>query len=189
MSEWTWMRITVGGKIKAKDIIHLLNEVESEINERIGSESKAEFLKEAGKDGLVSWEGSTNYGECDDLKAWLEEHDIPYNHTCAASGEYDGSIKWWRPGMEETKTAITDAGGDVSVRADRIRPLLDLLMDYAGNPANLALHIADKDGQVRDLVSKGLKDQSAFLPELRKALDMEIPVVPDLPKIKIVRER
>jgi hypothetical protein len=39
--------------------------------------------------------------DIDELKAFLREHGISYNHFSEAKWEYEGMIMFWRPGMDD----------------------------------------------------------------------------------------
>lgn len=179
MSEPMGMSIEVGGELPASLIEELIEWVGSELNDiSSGPMSVQEFRAEAGSP--IKWYGVTNYGECDDLKAWLERHNLTYEHFSEAKYEYDASLMWWRPGMKkETRTAANQEGG-ISVDEAVIRPVIEILLAVAKGRRDLPLLIGKYDDELLEKCIKYPKRALGYVEkELRKVLP-EPMIVPPL---------
>jgi hypothetical protein len=173
------MSIEIGGELHASLIEVLVNLVGSELNDiSSGPFTVQEFRKEAGSP--IKWNGVTNYGECDALKAWLENHNLTYVHHCEAKYEYDASLKFWRPGLKEEICTASDQEGDVTLKETRIRPVVEVLLAVAKGGGDLPLLIGKYDDALVEKCIKNPKRAVGYVEkELRRILP-ERPVVPPL---------
>ena len=193
MSEFIGMDIAIGGKIREDIIEELLERVRDDISEFTGPNTVKDF-KSAAKKGRVSWCGSSNYGECDELKAFLMEHDIAYSHHCDAKYEYDASVEFWQSGMEDPITLDSNQGGNNYVNAEVIRPVLDILVSYvARGKTALPLFIGDEklksldDDAGPQLLEACIKNPRLTVKKCVAYLDEHVVVERDLPPIEIIK--
>lgn len=91
MSDRMFQKVTIGGDPGKHRAIFMamLEELQSSDDE---TEEEAESVS------ICDSEAST--GTFDDLKRFLREIGLPYNHYTEAKWEYDGTIAYWRPGMD-----------------------------------------------------------------------------------------
>jgi len=180
MSEPMGMSIEIGGELPAGLIEELLGEVESELSDFTGPATVQEFRKEAG--GTIKWNGTTNYGECDDLKAWLQNHNLSYEHFAEAKYEYDAALKFWRPGMKKEVCTAANQDGSITVTADRIGPVVEMLLILAKGGKDLPLLIG-KYKYHEELIEKCIKNPKRALGYVEKELRRILPepmIVPPL---------
>jgi hypothetical protein len=188
MSEYMGMTVTIGGTLPASLIGEFLKVISDELSIESGPTTESKLRKETNRKKPIQWNAQSNYGQCNDLKAFCTEHGLSYIHTSAASVEYDGTLQYWIPGMEEEGLFSASQSGDPMIYLDNIRPLVNLLMEYAkkGDDA-LPLFITDKNEGVIEVVEKGLKNSKDFLPALSEKLQNILPEVPKLPPL-IIKE-
>ena len=190
MSEMIGMDITIGGKIRGDIIEDIIETVRDDISEFTGPDTPEQFRRDV-QSGSVSWSGSSNYGECDDLKAILMEHDISYRHHCDAKYEYDASIEFWKPDMEDPLRSESDQDQRIMINAGEIRPVLDVLKAYVkdGKTA-LPLFIGDKKLERVDggpaLLEECIKNPRLTVKKLVDYLDEHVVAEPELPPIEII---
>jgi hypothetical protein len=183
MSEPTGMSITIGGSLKHSNIGAFLEAFISSIDDNSGpGPDLAEDFPESGKVSKNTWYGTSNYGECDDLKAFCEEHGLAYRHDCSGSHDSTASITYWLPGMKEAKSTFATTDGVSVVEMDTIRPYLNmLLMILKDGIESLPLLINDPD--VNEVVTKALKSKKPYAvleKEFKRILPPIIPKIPDL---------
>jgi hypothetical protein len=188
MSEYMGMTITISGTLPASLIEEFLLEINDELSIETGPSTEEDLRKVAKRKKPIKWNAQSNYGQCDDLKAFCKEYGLSYIHTSAASVEYDGTLQYWIPGMEEEGLFSASQSGDPMISLDTIRPWVNLLLEYAqrGDDA-LPLFVTDKNEGVIEVVEKGLKNSKDFLPALEKKLQSTLPEVPKLPPL-IIKE-
>jgi hypothetical protein len=78
------MSIEIGGAIRESDLEELLGLVtDGEIYDMYSdSPTTVSDLKRAIKAGeRIEWGGTSNYGSCDDLSAWLRVHESPISSS------------------------------------------------------------------------------------------------------------
>ena len=183
MSEPIYMSIQVGGEITAELAEELLGLVKDEINDTDGPTTLDGLRAEKPP---VVWRGCTNYGECDDIKHFCEEHDLPYIHHCEATGQYDAATTWWLPGMKAHAYLQTDSGESPVVDIELVRAPVQLLLAWAKDgPAALPAFIGSENDLVRETVEKELKRKGSGLRHLRKTLEGNLPGVPEIPPLTI----
>lgn len=188
MSEYMGMTITIGGTLPASLIKEFLLEINDELSIESGPTTEQELRKETQRKKPIKWDAQSNYGQCDDLKGFCKEHGLSYVHTSAASVEYDGTLQYWIPGMEEEGLFSASQNGNPMVYLDTVRPLVNLLLEYVMKGDDvLPLFVTNKNEGVIEVVEKGLKNSKDFLPALEKKLQSILPNVPELPAF-IIKE-
>ena len=191
MSEPTGMSIEIGGAIRESDLEELLGLVtDGEIYDMYSdSPTTVSDLKRAIKAGeRIEWGGTSNYGSCDDLSAWLRVHLISYIHTSGSTGQYNAAVYFWTPGMRSEEvydTSVDDEEPIIGV--EEIRPVCNLMLDLLKNKnAGLALHINDESEDVKKIVEKSMKKPEKLIPLLAKKLNELLPAVPKLPPVTLL---
>jgi hypothetical protein len=177
MGEPTNMSIEIGGTLDASKFDDLIAALKSDVYE---------FWQEPElphKEGTITWEGISNYGECDEVRAFCENHDLSYVHDSEAGSEWDASTYYWAPGMKEVLYIKGDRDNDPIVNVSIIKPYTDLLLATSRKgQAALPLFINSSNGDLKELVKKGLTMKfDKFLVQLQKKLDKLLPGIPDLP--------
>lgn len=186
MSEPIGMNITIGGNLPKALVGEFLDTVFDDIgNIEQGPTSGKEFQTEVGK-GPVKWAGVTNWGQCESLKAFCENHNLPYIHHTDAKDCYDADIHYWVPGMKCEKISKTDTSGDVVIDANIIRPICDLMIALIENPNALPTFVGVDNEDLLEIVEKGLKRPKSLIPALKKKLNEFLPVPPTLPSLNII---
>jgi hypothetical protein len=116
--------------------------------------------------------GISNYGECDEARAFCENHDLSYLHGSEAGSEWDACTYYWAPGMKEVLHIKGDRDNDPVVNVSIIKPYTDLLLATSrkGQGA-LPLFINSSNDDLKKLVKKGLTMKfDKFLVMLQKKL-------------------
>jgi len=112
-------------------------------NIRIGGDPGAnrekvlELMEELASEEIQ--ESSDLYCDCseacedsfDDLKKFLRSVDLPYNHFLEGKWDHDGSIIWWRPGMEDELLSVATQSEDQTVRISDLAELAESGMTLA----------------------------------------------------------
>ena len=185
MSEYMGMTIEIGGTIHAQYIPEFLKRINDDLTDINGPSTEEELRKIAGKKSITLY-AQSNYGECDNLKAFCREHGLSYIHTCQANDEYDGSYVYWEPGMDDEEGSSATQAGDMTVRVNHVRPLVILLLEYAKKGDRiLPLTMNDEHDGIKRAVEKGLKNPTEFLPTLEEELLKALPTEPHLKPFKI----
>jgi hypothetical protein len=185
MSEPIGLKLEVGGDLPTSLIPDLLEILNDELYNIIGPTEEKEFKN--WKPGKLEWYATSNWGECEELKAFLCKHKLPYIHTCNADECYNGSIAYWFPEMRAEYVLKADSEGSGTIDTAVVRPLMDFLLAYieSGDKA-FPLFIDSKLGVIREIVSKGLKGRVRVVPRLRKYVEALMPGVPELPLFRLI---
>ncbi len=180
------MVISIGGNLPADLVPQLLRKIEVDLTEIIGPTSAAELRKEIQDKAPISWTAVSHYGNCENLKAFCRKHGLGYIHTREAKDDCNGEVSHWVPGMKTEIIHSANQGGDIVVHLHQIKPIVELLLDYAkqGDKA-LPLHINDDNEDVQEIIEKSLKHPRKFLPEMEKMIKAFLPTLPELPPFTI----
>jgi hypothetical protein len=192
MSEPIGICIEIGGTLPVSLIEAFLEEVYTDIDNLNGPDSKEEIIELSNTD-CIRYDGTANYGLCNELTKFCQEHNLQWIQHSEASGEYNADTAYWKPGMKEPESFRTDAENNAVLRADEIRPLVYLLRDLIiEGEATLPKYINEKDERVKELVVAGLKAKngithaSRFVRKLDMLIGDLIPIDPeDVPNIII----
>jgi hypothetical protein len=183
MGESIGMDIEIGGSLPARLIDSLLDQVQEEIHDISGGPTtKKKLLKWPG--ATVKWFGTSNYGECNELKCFLESYKIGYIHHCCASDEYNASITYWTPGKKYVDSIASQEGKSL-VAVDAVKPICDLMLAIIKDgPKALPLFIGN--ASVEKIVEEGLRNPKKLYNILKKEIDSFLPTIPDLPDFRVV---
>ena len=160
MSEPTGVQIEIGGELceRGADTDALLEELLQTVQEDLydiyqGPGTLAEFKAMIHKGERIQWDGTSNYGSCDDTIAWCRKHNIGYEHNTDSTGSYDASVDYWIPGMKEPVSlqASVDSGRPV-IQISEIRPLCELMLNIIKSGTNMALALYLNNDGVKSLV-------------------------------------
>lgn len=181
MSEPIWMSITIGGTITKKLYKELIGILKDEIREDVFHQTIDE-IEDFPVEVSNTFSGQSHYGECDDIKAFCEKHNLSYFHKCGGTEEYDTTISYWTPGMKEAKSDITLQSGDQVVTVKTIQPYLNMLTQIIkeGLPC---LPLLLNDPIVGDTVTKMLKSKTPYIvleKEIKALIPDPIPSIPEL---------
>lgn len=184
MSDPVGVTVHIGGTLPADHIEAFLECVSNDIDNLQGQYTREELEAISGK-SAARFDGTANYGICDEITDFCEKHDMPYTISAEACGGYDSDITFWVPGMEEKESYKTDSVNNVVVRVDAIKPLTDLMSALITQDRK-ALALFLNDPATHDLVSVGLNTPAEFGEALRKSLDEILPgKIPDIPPLVI----
>jgi hypothetical protein len=180
------MSVKIGGELPADLIEEFISTVRDDISDlQCGPTTEAELRNEAGT--TIRWDGISNYGLCNDVTAFCQEHNLSYVHHSESTGEYDATIIYWIPGMKEAVSVTSDRDGDTLVEIDKIKPYTDLLLALT-KQGEKALPLFTGIDPLQDLVEKGLKNYPAMIKALEKKLQALLPGCPTLPAFTISKE-
>jgi hypothetical protein len=185
MGEEIGMSIEIGGNLPRHIIEEFLTTIKDDLSNFSGPENEKDLLHEAGK-RPIKWDGTSNYGECDDTKAFCEKLNLGYIHHCEAKYEFNAEVKYWVPGMKEEVSIPSDQTGDILIRSDRIRPLLDLLLEV-NIQGTSALPLFLNNEPLKKVIEKGLKNPKKLQNILKDEIERVCPVLPILPPLRIVK--
>jgi len=185
MSEEIGMSIEIGGDLPDHLVEEFLTVIRDEISNGNGPENEKELRRATGKRS-VKWYGTTNYGECDDTKAFCKKSNLGYIHHCEAKYEYNAEIKYWVPVMKEELSLPSDQSGDSLIKPDTVRPILDLLFEISIQ-GTAALPMFLNNEPLKKVVEKGLKNPQKLRDILRTEIDRVCPVLPTLPALRIIK--
>jgi hypothetical protein len=181
MSEYMGMTIEIGGTLPAKHVEQFLKIINEDLSDINGPD-----LQKISGEKSITFYAQSNYGECENVKAFCRVHHLSYIHTCQANDECDGTTVYWEPGMDDEEGSTATQNGDITVQVAHVRPLVMLLLEYAKKGDTiLPLHMGDEHGGIKKAVEKGLKNPKKFLPELEKELLKAFPTDPVLKPFKI----
>jgi hypothetical protein len=183
MSEPIGMSISIGGTLPANLLDEFLSAVKDEISDVNEGPLTIEDLKAEAGNGSITWQGTSNYGLCQDLTKFCREHNLSYNQSSDAKDEYDATMEYWVPGMKDPVSLETNAEGRLRVDATKVRPLMDLLLSLLKNRDSLATFIGVEG--LESIVEKGLKKPSTLHAILKKHIDKLLPVPPSIPAFNI----
>lgn len=120
MSDCMYQNIRIGGDagVNREKVLELMEELASE---EIKESSECLYCDctEACEDSF------------DDLKEFLRSVNLPYNHFLEGKWDYDGSIIWWRPGMEDELLSVATQSEDQTVRISDLAELAESGMTLA----------------------------------------------------------
>ncbi|MCX5884329.1 MAG: hypothetical protein NT096_00190 [Proteobacteria bacterium] len=183
MSEPTGLGITIGGSLKDSDIEAFVEALNYEMYDISGpGPDSAQDFPESGKVLKNTWYGTSNYGECDDLKAFCESHGLAYRHDCSGSHDSTATIAYWLPGMKEAKSTFATTDGCAVVEVDAIQPYLNMLLTIMKDGIE-SLPLLLNDPNLNGVVSKALKSKKPYTvleKEFKKIIPPTIPKIPDL---------
>jgi len=190
MSEPIGMTITIGGTLRPSLIKEFLKTINEDLSEIIGPTSESELRKEIniGTPAPIVWNATTDWGECHELSEFCVKHSLGFIHTIQAKEDYSPQVRYWVPGMEEEIIYDTKYDGEPTIDAKQVRPLINLLLEYAkqGEKA-LPLFIGNDNEDVKDILEKTLKHHSEFMGVMEKKLREFFPTPPKLPPL-IIKE-
>jgi hypothetical protein len=186
MSDPIGMSITIGGELPASLIKEFLDAIK-DIGDLIGPSTEEELRAEISQNSYsiksIQWQGITNFGYCEMVEAFCENHNLSYVHHTEAKYEYDADVRYWVPGMKAQTVVKSDQEGTIQIPAELIRPFTDLLLGLAKDGKKalpLFLHT-----DLKKFVTKGLKNYPKMLTELTATLNNLLPVAPTLPPLTI----
>ena len=177
MSEPIWMSIKIGGNL-SKDLYEEL----TDLLKNTIAEVEWDTIKKLPKNVDNIFRGSSNYGECDDIKAFCETHNLSYIHKCEATAEYDASISYWVPGMKEPAHSKATQSGEAVVPVEAIRPYLNMLIQLVKEGLE-CIPLLINDSDVGNTVTKMLKSKKPYNvleKEIKKLLPETLPNIPEL---------
>lgn len=184
MSEYIGMSIEIGGNLKAKLIPEFLEAINADITDLVGIDNSIKGIKAISGTKLKLY-GSSNFGECEDLKAFCENNNLSYIHSCEAKYEYDAEICYWEPGKKcEYRTNATQSGDEL-ISMETIKPFIDLMLDYIKmGDAAFPLYIHHES--LKPLIETSLKTTpKKFIKALEKKLKAVLPQFPVIPVLNI----
>lgn len=184
MSEYIGMNIKIGGELPSDKIEDLLTAVKDDLSEITGPTTEQELRSQSGK--ITGWDATSDYGECDDLKAFCQKNKLGYIHRCDSTGEYDASVAYWIPGMKTETRMNSDQHGSEMIQNSAIKPYITLLLALARDGTKaLPLFInieGDEEDELKKIIEIGLKGTTKMMfNKLEKRLNELLPLVPDLP--------
>jgi hypothetical protein len=186
MSEFIGMNITIGGELPADLVQELFKKIEDELCDIGGPMTKSELRAEVRKNKPVKWGARSNYGECESLKSFCRKHKLGYVHICDSNDQYDPELHYWVPGMKSEVIQTTTKTGQVVALVDQVRPLINLLLEYAKQGDKvLPLFVSNQDEDVKDVIEKSLKNPKKFFPAIEKKIKEFLPTIPILPPLTI----
>lgn len=184
MSEPINMTIHIGGSLPEKLLPDLLAIIDDQLIQAY-IDVEMELRDSSTKKQPANISGESNYGECDDLKAFCEEHNLPYIHHCEAEGEYDASTSFWLPGMKEEKKLKSDQQGTNLVPAETVRPILDLAIAFIQSGDKALPLFIDRPG-LEDIAEKALKNPKRLPTLLQAWVNKHVPIEPTLPPFQLI---
>ena len=176
MSEPIGLTIEIGGMLPASLIKEFFEALDSECYEITGPISPGELRQASGK--TIKFYATANYGECEDLKAFCVEHKLGYIHHCEATVEY------WLPGMKQEKELESNQSGDTLISIYKIKPIVDLLLEYAKTGKDAIPLFVGTNG-LEDIVEKCCKKPGRTLQIIEKRINQLLPGEPKLPPFTI----
>jgi hypothetical protein len=183
MSDPIGMSITIGGELPASLIQEFLDAIK-DIGDLIGPSTEEDLRAEISqKPNSIQWQGITNFGYCEMVEAFCENHNLSYVKHTEAKYEYDADVRYWVPGMKAQTVVKSDQEGTIQIPVELIRPFTDLLLGLAKDGKKalpLFLHT-----DLKKFVTKGLKNYPKMLAELTATIDKLLPVAPTLPPLTI----
>lgn len=72
-------------------------------------------------------DSQASYGQFTDLEDFLQDEGISFDRHSDAHYEYDGEIRYWRPGMVTADSIPATQGGDALIRVDLLTDLIEKL--------------------------------------------------------------
>lgn len=123
-------QITIGGKLKRSLVAGLAEAIEAEgFGDNYESMPLNEIeavISEAASKGECITVGNNDqpWGNCDDLKAFCQEHGLAYCHTFDAHYEWSPGVFFWEPGMAAPREWIGNQDGYPLIGAAEIRKAL-----------------------------------------------------------------
>jgi len=179
MSEYIGCSLRIGGKITKAQANELLRLIKDEMCDYTGPSTLKEFKEEA------KWDGTANYGQCDDVEGFCETNHISYIRQSDAMYEYDGEIRSFI--NDEVTITKSTQDGNSTVRIDEIKPYCDLLLALLeqGETA-LPLFLAVKEESFHNFIVAAIKNPKNLHKKLKKKLDLLLPTIPVLPPLEII---
>ena len=196
MSDLLDTTIYIGGKISKKladQLFDNINDDFSEIHE--GPDSQDDFRNYKSKEP-IKWSGMSDYGYLDTTTAFCRKHKLSYHHYCEAKYEYDGTVDYWAPEMNQIDsqgiyeddfkdgyTLKASQQQDPLVLINDVKPFIDLLFACIKDEVPTMIN----DERIpKPLLEKLIrKDPDAIL-ILKQIIDTHIvPTLPELPPFVI----
>ena len=176
------MTIEIGGELPAGLINEFFAALDSDCYDTTGPITDGELRQASGKP--IKFYATSNYGECDDIKAFCIKHKLGYIHYVDATNEYNASLSYWVPGMKNETCLQSNQESDVVVNIYEIKPIINLLLEYAkrGKDA-IPLFIGDKF--LTNIIEKCCKKPGRTLQIIEKRINQLLPGEPKLPPFTI----
>ena len=133
----------------------------------------------------AEWSMETNYGECDDIKAFCVANKLSYEHYYNSGPEWDAGRKYWIPGMkEELYVQDSEESGEV-ISIQKIRPIVNLLL-AVGKEGRGVLDSYPVDEEVsQHLVGLGKRSLPQMYTAIEKRINELMPVPPVIPPLTV----
>ena len=180
MSEPIGCSLRIGGKITKAQALDLLRLIKEEMSDYTGPSTFYELKTEGAK-----WDGTANFGQCDDVEGFCETNHISYIRQSDAKYEYDGEIRSFI--NDEVIITKSTQEGNSTIETSTIKPYCDLLLALLeqGETA-LPLFLTVKEESFHNLVVAAIKNPKNLHKKLRKKLDLWLPTIPELPPLEII---
>lgn len=121
MADRMYQKITIGGD-PGENRAKLMDMVD-ELHDEDGLEEDS--------DGLVVSDSECSIGDFDELKAFLREANLPYNHFSEAKWDYEGNIIWWRPGMLQEEPSLATQRQEQTIAFEELEKAMEASMSLA----------------------------------------------------------
>lgn len=132
----------------------------------------------------AQWGMTTNYGECDDIKAFCVQNALSYEHYYSSGPEWDAGRKYWVPGMkEELSVQDSEESGEV-ISIQKVRPLFNLLV-AVGKEGKGILDSFKGDEEVKRFVQIGKRSLPQMYTAIEKRINNIMPVPPVIPPLTV----
>lgn len=176
MSEPIGTYIEIGGTLPASLIEKFLECVVSDFD-NLQSDASIEELEEVSGEEPIQYDGTANYGLCNDLTTFCKEHDLTFVTHSESCGEYNADTTFWMPGMEDPETFYTDTNGEPLVHFKDISPLTEFMYALILDGYKALPNFMNSDSnRIKYLVSVGLnKGYPELLTELSAAVEETLP--------------
>lgn len=199
MSDRFWASITIGGELGAADVREFVEHLQYEFGEvdeekvtddasaRRWLEEKISEIERKIQDRRYLYfdDSEASYGMFEELEQWCRDHGLSYDRQSEHYGEYDPEYVWWRPGMTEPLSQATLESGEVVIRENDLKGVLEVIRELT--PQNVALHINDED-EDKEFIVKCILEHKDIDPLtlIEKWLAFKNPKIPDIPDLTII---
>jgi hypothetical protein len=183
MSEPIYTTIEIGGNLSKSLIDEFIRCLYDDLS-NMGDVLETDNIESFVVNNTFSCNGFADWGSCNETKEFCIKNNLSYIEKNEATGEYEATVKYKLPEMDEEKEEYTDTNHHLVIRTNDIKPYIDFLLKLTKekDPKTLlALYI--NDPVLKDTVALCYKYPekiySIIAEKIKEFLPPEIPELPD----------
>lgn len=186
MSEPIYTTIEIGGSIPRILIDELIKCLCNDLD-NMGDIPDTNDIESFINNNTFSCNGFANWGSCDETKKFCIKNNLSYIEENESTGEYEATVKYKLPDMNEEKEEYTDTNHHLVIRTNDIKPYIEFLLKLTKEKdPKIILALYVNDPILKDLVALCYKDPDKTYNIIAEKINDFLPSdIPDLPPFVI----